>query len=298
MGSIASTMRRQVRVALQRMGLHQQALEAMRVLNPRNRRYLHERQFVARVEGVDVAFNTDDRYSNGWFYPRYAGGGIHERRVTSLLVQSLQGARCFADVGTNLGWYTCIAARHMPQGVVYGFEMDDLNFDLLTGNLELNHADNVFAFHAAVSDSEGVVTYHRSGSRPSPFFQMQEQAVRHDSAHQVSVRSITLDRFFEDSSRIPPDVIKIDVEGAEFSVLKGMTRILQQHRPTLFLEIHPTFLKNFHSSASELLQLLINAGYRIVQIESLRDQESPLQLKPLTPDSVIETNDMLYAVPE
>lgn len=297
MTGIVRTMRRQVRFALQRMGLHQQTLEALRVMDPRNRRYLHETRFVARFGDVEVQFNTDDSYSNGWFYPRYAHGGIHEKQVTSLLIEALRDARCFVDVGTNLGWYTCIAASHMPQGMVYGFEMDDLNFALLQRNIELNQLLNVHACHAAVADSEAVVTYQRSGLRPSPFFRMQGEGSAASGAQLVSVQSILLDRFFEQEQQ-SPDVIKIDVEGAEYNVLKGMSRILSEERPVLFLEIHPTLLQNFHSSARELLTLLIGYGYRIVQIEALREQESPLQLKPLTPESVIETNDMLYAVPE
>ena len=92
--------------------------------------------------------------------------------------------------------------------------------------------------------------------------------------------------------------MKIDVEGAEFNVLKGMTRILREQPPVLFLEIHPTYLKRFGSSTRELLAFLIGFGYRIVQIESMREDEHALHLTPLTADSVIESNDMLYAVPE
>lgn len=296
MGNIARIMKRHVKSALHRMGIQQQTLEAIRIFDPRNQRYRSEKTFVANLDGVEVSFNADDSYSNRWFYPRYAGGGIHERKVTEMLVESLRGTRCFADVGTNLGWYTCIASKCLPQGIVYGFEMDDLNFGLLQKNLALNHATNVEAHLAAISDSEGTVSYERSGSNPSPFFQMQGGNPRRTSKT-VSVQSITLDQFFDDI-KTPPDVIKIDVEGAEFSVLKGMTRILREHKPTLFLEIHPTYLKKFGASTRELLTLLIEIGYRVVQIESMREDESALQLTPLTPHSVIESNDMLYAVHE
>jgi len=294
MGNIARKMKRQVKSALHHLGIQQQTLEAIRIFDPRNRRYLSEKIFVADLDGVEVTFNADDSYSNRWFYPRYADGGIHERKVTEMLMDALRGTRCFADVGTNLGWYTCIASKCLPHGIVYGFEMDDLNFGLLEKNLAINQSTNVEAHLAAVSDSEGTVSYERSGSNPSPFFQMHGGNGRQTSKT-VTVKSIRLDQFF-DGKRTPPDVIKIDVEGAEFSVLKGMTRILREHTPTLFLEIHPTYLKKFGSSSRELLTLLIDIGYRVVQIESMREDESALQLTPLTPDSVIESNDMLYAV--
>jgi len=296
MVSIARTMKRKVKSALQRIGVDQKTLESIRIFDPRNRKYVNEPIFVANLNGFEINFSTEDSYSNRWFYPRYANGGVHERKVTEMLMEALRGAKCFADVGTNLGWYTCIASKCLPTGVVYGFEMDDLNFDLLHRNLELNSANNVQAYHAAVSDSEGTVSYERNGSNPSPFFQM-KQGTSGPSSRTVSVKSITLDQFF-DGTKTLPDVMKIDVEGAEFSVLKGMTRILREHRPVLFLEIHPTYLKRFGSSTKELLTLLIEFGYRIVQIESMRDDEQVLQLTPLTADSVIESNDMLYAVPQ
>jgi len=96
-----------------------------------------------QLNDVTVQFSTKDQYSNCWFFPRYAGGRIHEKRVTELLVEVLQGAKCFVDVGAHLGWYTCVAAKHMPYGTVYGFELDDLNFALLKQNLAINNCSNV-----------------------------------------------------------------------------------------------------------------------------------------------------------
>ncbi len=296
MGSIARTMKQQVKFALHRLGIQQDTLEAIRIFDPRNRRFTNEKTFVASLNGMEVTFNTDDRYSNRWFYPRYANGAIHEQKVTMMLIDALQNARCFVDVGTNLGWYTCIASKCMPNGIVYGFEMDDLNFGLLQKNLQVNCAANVEAHHAAISDSAGTVSYERSGSTPSPFFRMKEGA-RSATSKTVTVSSFPLDHFF-DQTKTQPDVMKIDVEGAELSVLKGMTRILRDQKPKLFLEIHPTYLKSQASSTEELLTLLIGFGYRVVHIESMRDDESALQLTPLKADSVITSNDMLYAVPD
>lgn len=291
---LTRTLRRQVKHAFQRMGIHQRTLEVIRIFDPRHRQFRDHTEFIAHFGDVEVRFRTDDPYSNTWFYPRYADGGIHEKKVTELLIANLQGKKSFLDIGTNLGWYTCIAACHLKNGVVYGFEMDDLNYGLLQKNLQANRATNTVAFHAAVSHEDGEVSYKRSGSKPSSFFQMDH--ANGSGSHMITVKAIRMDSFF-DQTRVPPDVVKIDVEGAEFSVLQGMSRILREHRPVLFLEIHPLYLRSFGSSTQELLTFLDQHGYEVRQIEEMRDDDHELEMKVLTPNTTVISNDMLLCTP-
>ena len=69
MVSIARTMKRKVKSALQRIGVDQQTLESIRIFDPRNRKYLSEPTFVAELDGLEITFSTEDSYSNRWFYP-------------------------------------------------------------------------------------------------------------------------------------------------------------------------------------------------------------------------------------
>lgn len=249
--------------------------------------------FEVKHKGVTTRFSAEDGYSQTWFYPRYAGGKLHEKRVTELLVDALQNATCFVDVGTNLGWYTCMAATHMPQGRVYGFELDDLNFSLLKRNLQMNSCTNVEVYNVAVSDGPGEVRYARPQNNPSPIFKL---AVDGTGSDLITVKSISLDDFCG-TAGARPQVMKIDVEGAEMQVLKGMSRILKDVRPILFLEVHPYTLPTFHTSVGEVLALLVKNGYRIFEISDLRDRDSDQDLKPISQDSVLEHNTMLYALP-
>ena len=89
------------------------------------------------IDDISVLFSTEDEYSKRWFFPRYEGGKIHEQQVTELVLETARKSRCFVDVGTNLGWYTCLVSRCTLQGVVYAFEMDDLNYALLKENLRI-----------------------------------------------------------------------------------------------------------------------------------------------------------------
>jgi FkbM family methyltransferase len=182
----------------------------------------------------------------------------------------------------------------MPGGIVYGFEMDDLNFALLKKNIAINNCTNVEVHNLAVSDSSGTVSYKRDENRPNPGFYLDVNTKDEKSTGVMSVHSVTLDEFIR-SKEIGPDVIKIDVEGAEMNVLMGMRQTLNNYMPILFLELHPFNFKHFNTSTSAILSFLIGSGYQVFEIEDLRLQETSRRLKPLRPDSVITGNAMLYA---
>jgi hypothetical protein len=56
-------------------------------------------------------------------------------------------------------------------------------------------------------------------------------------------------------------LIKIDVEGAELVVLRGASRLLLHHRPTLMLSVHPQFLPSFQHSPDDVANFLREHGY-------------------------------------
>ena len=297
MNAIALSMKKQLKTAFQRAGLYDTALDIRRMFDPESRKDRDTKRYQTVLQGIPVQFSAEGKYSNAYFFPRYADGRLHEKNVTEMLVDALRGASCFVDVGTNLGWYTCIAATQMPRGTVYGFEMDDLNYELLCRNSQLNGCRNAELFHLAVSDRPGVVTYERRGTRPSSFFRLQTEGSRSRSSRLVSVQSAALDDLFFDGAKVPPDVMKIDVEGAEMSVLRGMQRILREFRPKLFLEVHPAVLHQFGSSTPEILAFLMDHDYSVCEIQDIREQETAPRLKRLDYGAVIEKNNMLYAVP-
>ncbi len=293
MSRLTQTVKKSVGSALAYLGLAKNARQIKEIIDGRSR-YRGITTFSTTINGVSVLFSTEDEFSNSWFYPRYAGNRIHERKVTLLLLQLLQSAKCFVDVGANLGWYTCLVSRNMPNGRVYGFEMDDLNFALLEKNVALNNCTNAEIHNVAVSDSSGVVSYRRDNRRPSATFRMELGKPEKRMPEFASVHSITLDEFFEDKA-VVPDVVKIDVEGAEMCVLSGMKRILRENKPILLLEVHPLWVRQFNTSIPEVLSALMENGYQVFEIRSIRDQQTEPSLKPLSRASVLTENTMLYA---
>jgi FkbM family methyltransferase len=292
MSNLTHKLKQSLRSLLQYLGLYANAENVRDFL-----KYRRIKTFEVKVNDLNVRFHTRDEYSNGWFFPRYAGGELHERTVTEMLLKSVEGAQCFVDVGANLGWYTCLASKHMPEGKVYGFEMDDLNYALLLKNIAINNLNNVEAYNIAVSDlSSGVVSYKREHNSPSPVFSLYTgDTDQENTANLISVSAITLDGFFE-NKRPMPDVIKIDVEGAEMKVLRGMKRVMTECRPTLFLEIHTLDLPAFDSSYADILSLLFEYGYETFEIVDITGKWHGNQLEVLSKESVLERPAMVYAV--
>jgi len=82
-----------------------------------------------------------------------------------------------------------------------------------------------------------------------------------DGPETFSIPLRTLDGLCDELA-FRPDILKLDVEGYEISVLRGAQRILRQDRPLLFLEIHPQRIRELGGSPAELWTVLVEAGYR------------------------------------
>lgn len=140
----------------------------------------------------------------------------------------------FYDVGAHIGYYTLLAATRGKQ--VFSFEPDPENFQIVQEVVARNNLSNVSAVSAAVSDTNGHLEFVRSvGLRASGHI-AGIGCDGADSNERVQVPAITLDEFC--LSHPIPTFIKIDVEGAEESVLRGAANLLRNHHPVVLVEVH------------------------------------------------------------
>jgi FkbM family methyltransferase len=140
------------------------------------------------------------------------------------------------DVGANVGIYSLLASlRAGPSGKVYAFEPLERNLLYLRRHLTLNHVENCVILERAVCN--------REGTRPFSVAAWSSSMAHLAPDGEALIRSTSLDSCVYGEERLrPPDILKIDVEGAELEVLEGATRTLTEFRPTIFLEIHGTQL--------------------------------------------------------
>lgn len=134
------------------------------------------------------------------------------------------------DIGANVGFYTLFASVCVgPQGRVYSFEPLPRNIADLRRHIRINHLANCEVIEAAVSRSDGIAQF--DASRPRSMGQL-------SATGENTVRTVSLDSLTSAKTIVPPNLIKIDVEGAEGDVLEGATQNIGRLPPGRFSR-HP-----------------------------------------------------------
>jgi len=191
----------------------------------------------------------------------------NEEEFTRLILEELREKDVLYDIGACVGLVTVHAAKKCVH--VVAFEPDPGYRSRLETNVRLNSLDNVQIIGWAVSDVQGMVTLFTDGVEGlSP--SLREVGKRGS----VRVRSDTIDNALGRGEIPVPDVLKMDIEGAEILALRGMRNLLASERAprAFFLELHPDYLPAFDSCPAEVLSFLESFGYREVY-KDVRDAQ-------------------------
>jgi FkbM family methyltransferase len=199
-----------------------------------------------------------------------------EGRVEKAILGELGEGQVFYDIGANIGWYSLLAARVVgPAGRVVAFEPSLSNASLAQHNAAVNRFGNVTVVCAGLTDEDGWVTFLDKGNLQGRLdkddfdAQAEWRAKRDQRVHGRSpVPVARLDSWLEQTGEPAPDVVKIDVEGAELGVLRGMSETIRRGGPTLVIELHRT--------NGEVADFLDAAGYEHATIEfAVPTREAP-----------------------
>lgn len=165
-----------------------------------------------------------------------------------------QGSLVF-DLGGNVGFYTLLSSELVgPSGKVFVFEPMPRNIYYLREHLRLNHIKNVTVIEAAVSDEDGIILFDEGTNN----------STGHISSNGIlEVQTVSLDNLVLNRKIPVPNYMKIDIEGAEYSALKGARSILEEAHPTIFLATHGS---DMHQKCCHLLESL---GYRLRSIDGI-----------------------------
>jgi FkbM family methyltransferase len=141
------------------------------------------------------------------------------------------------DIGAHIGRYTITSSKQVGNsGKVVAIEADPDNFELLKRNIALNNLTNVLPLNYAVfSERTRIKLYEQSASAKYNSLMLARAA---KTKNYVEVNADTLDSILKQNGVNQVNWIKIDVEGAEFEVLKGSTKTLSGENVSLFIEIH------------------------------------------------------------
>jgi FkbM family methyltransferase len=184
--------------------------------------------------------------------------GTFESEKQEIFARALSIGHIAYDIGAHAGYYTLLSsARVGPQGHVFAFEPSPRNLQILRKHVAINNRANVTIIGAAVGDQTGM-------QRFDPGDDSFTGGLYRDRGFEVNV--ITLDGMFDDGLLLPPDIIKMDIEGGEAAALQGATKLISKAHPLIFLSTHGP---QVHAQCSEILKDL---GYNLSCIQGRADE--------------------------
>ena len=189
-----------------------------------------------------------------------------EKHFVRYLINILKKNEVFFDIGASVGFISVLAALKLENGTVFSFEPDRKIVNRLKKNIKLNKLKNLKVFPIALGEGKGIVRLYTEGSDAN------SPSIRPVQGFKKFVRvSInTVDELIIKGHVTAPTSVKIDVEGAEMLVLRGMSRLLSSKKKpkNIFIEVHQDFLRQFDSDKDEVLAFLREREYKpLLKIE-------------------------------
>ena len=187
--------------------------------------------------------------------------GTYEELEAKIMEEKIETGNIVVDIGANIGLHTLNMARIVGNtGQVFAFEPDPSNFEILKKNVKINNYKNIILEQKAVGDKHGRATLYQSDNPINHrIFPQIERAT-----NQVQVELTNLDNYFDSDMIDKINFIKIDVEGMEFGVLKGMKNILKNNKKIKILfEFVPKDTIEAGFIPIELLDYLTSNGFKL-----------------------------------
>ena len=220
-----------------------------------------------KVRGHIMYANTLDRIVALYLWKFSALEGF-ETELTKKITR--KGMTVF-DIGANIGYYTLMLAKLVGNnGKVYAFEPDPENYRLLVKNIKSNGYKNVIAVQKAVSNK----------NKKIKFFLSEEHRGNHriydpgDIRRVIEVEATTLDKFT--CGKVKPDIVKIDIEGAELLAISGMQDIIKWNKKIIIIcEVWPSAMEKCGYSLREFISKLEVYGFKINLINENKKRVEP-----------------------
>lgn len=206
-------------------------------------------------EKLKVAFD--------YLYQTYFGDEQIEKDEIDNLPILLDGCDLFIDVGASLGMYTFFANRFLNNATIIAIEADPDRFNELRRNClkwEKEGNNSIIAVHAVAGDSNEKIQFFKTGTHISG--SLFKVPGRFDNYKTVEVNQVMLDDFYKYSTNTS---IKIDVEGVEYRVLLGATRLLMDTNTKFSIGIHSWGDLGLQKTPMDLLRLLYLNKYTITK---------------------------------
>jgi FkbM family methyltransferase len=286
--------RRYVRDAPGSLG---KAVLAERYLNPHLREH-PRRRVVETRSGARFAVDTQDLIQRYLYL-----FGVWEPHMTSWLRSRLRPGDGFIDVGANIGVFSVLASQLVgDEGRVVAIEASPVFHQRLLQEARLNECRNIRAINAAVSDGHKTLTFVLASSRNMGANSIVPYEGTAESTFEIG--ALPLPELLAASEIENARVIKIDVEGAEGSVVRGLAPLLDKLRPDaeITVEVTPERMAQLGDSADALLEMMQRHGfhvYRLANDYAAGSYPAALHGGPCVPvrwrGPVVEESDLIFS---
>ncbi|MCP4668937.1 MAG: FkbM family methyltransferase [Deltaproteobacteria bacterium] len=186
--------------------------------------------------------------------------GKREHLSTDLIISKglINKGDIVLDLGANIGYYALLESKLVGKtGLIYAVEPSPKTFQILKENVHLNGISTIKLFNLAMGDFVGKAQMHIS--KHLNLSRMSHSQLDENNGKTISVDMCTVDEFFKD--RTYPDLIRMDVEGYEIQIFRGMREIMAKRSPDIFIELHPTLMSI--DDSRELFEILETNNYEV-----------------------------------
>ena len=186
--------------------------------------------------------------------------GTYENNQTSIFAEKCAGKKVLWDLGSHAGYYTLLFKTINQDSSVFAFEPIENNVSFCEKHLKLNNFKNVTLFQKAVSNEEGILKFARGNSVGGKLSETGD----------MTVPVIKLSNFLKEDKIFFPDVIKMDIEGAEYKVLDDLKSCLasSDKKPIIFLSTHGKEVQD------QCLNLMDSLNYGITPLDAKNTQNT------------------------
>jgi FkbM family methyltransferase len=186
---------------------------------------------------------------------------IHEPLTPSLINKILKNGMVCLDIGSNIGYYVLLESELVgKEGKVIGIEPSPINFEYLKKNVDAVINKNIEIYNFAAADENKTLDFV-IGSKSNWSKVLSENEKVGDDEKLVSVQARKIDTFVKEREYDKIDFVRMDVEGYEYYLLKGLEEVIKTFKPKLLIEVHKMFLGM--DRTKQMLEKLKLNGYEV-----------------------------------
>jgi FkbM family methyltransferase len=184
---------------------------------------------------------------------------MYEKEDSEMLFKLVNDGDVILDIGANIGWYSNLLAKKLPNAVIYSFEPIPETFSQLEKNTLLNESHNVRINNVALSSKKEKISFYYSPTVTGASSMV--NITENSNAVKLECLTSTIDDFVLENNIKKLNFIKCDVEGGEFLVFKGGKETLLKHRPIVFTEMLRKWSAKFGYHPNDIINYFKDLNY-------------------------------------